>query len=1031
NDLVTDIPYDSFGRQVQSWLPVPMGSQNGNIQSGVEAAARNHYKKADGSTDPLAYGEKTLENSPLDRVLAQAAPGSDWDGKKVQYQYQANADGEVYRYTTSTSWSNNATVSVLGLNGTYGASSLYKNVVTDEDGNSTIEFKNGQGQTVLVRKKNGSEDLDTYYVYNEYNQLAFVIPPLAVHKGVELALLNELAYQYRYDGQNRLVEKKLPGKDWEYMVYDQQDRLVLTQDGKLRQQNKWLFTKYDKFGRVAYTGLLDSAPGRDAQQSNMVHFGGNNEERSASGFTQNGTTVYYSSSAYPVGNFTLLTVNYYDEYPPGSPGVFNGASVLGSVPVNGRSTKGLPVASMVKNIEDNGWTKSYTWYDDKARPVATESRNHLGGYTRTSSVLAFSGVPTSTTIYHKRDAASGEMVMKEDFSYDHQNRLVKHTHQVNGGPVEVLTENIYNELGQLESRNIGNGIQSIKNEYNIRGALTKMNDPKNLLNKLFGFELKYINPSGTSKKYNGNIAETDWATQSDGTLRRYSYQYDGVNRLKEGNYWDNAGAISGSYAERLNYDVNGNITGLQRTGLGAGVMDQLGYTYDQSGNSNKLIRVNDASGNAAGYPVGGNTIGYDINGNMVNHLDKGISNIAYNYLNLPSSITASMGNTDYVYRADGTKVRKVFGGKTTDYLDGFQYENGVLQFVPTSEGYYDVVKNKYIYNYTDHLGNVRLSYTKGASGGAEIIEENNYYPFGLKHQGYNSSSLANNAYQYKYNGKELQETGMYDYGARMYMPDLGRWGVIDPLTEKMTRYSPYNYAFNNPIRFIDPDGRAATPPDDHFNQFGQFLYTDNKKTNNIVIDFVTSKNIMGKTAPWASVELKDMSFDKNNISILTNIGNYYAEKAGVDLGSLKNNSISVAMWNDKVSSGGSPDRDKGDFTRINSGEYCYTCLMNTNKIEKTISLQVNNNQVDELLNDKNNFISALQHEGGAKNPSHLTVNTAPYDTSHSGQRSEHLKIYDYQINKSSIFKNTTSVFQNEMKKNFQKVINGATGNNGN
>ncbi|WP_407518492.1 RHS repeat-associated core domain-containing protein, partial [Elizabethkingia anophelis] len=323
------------------------------------------------------------------------------------------------------------------------------------------------------------------------------------------------------------------------------------------------------------------------------------------------------------------------------------------------------------------------------------------------------------------------------------------------------------------------------------------------------------------------------------------------------------------------------------------------------------------------------------------------------------------------------------------------------------------------------------SYTKGASGGAEIIEENNYYPFGLKHQGYNSSSLANSAYQYKYNGKELQETGMYDYGARMYMPELGRWGVIDPLTEKMTRYSPYNYAFNNPIRFIDPDGRAATPPDDHFNQFGQFLYTDNKKTNNIVIDFVTSKNIMGKTAPWASVELKDMSFDKNNISILTNIGNYYAEKAGVDLGSLKNNSISVAMWNDKVSSGGSPDRDKGDFTRINSGEYCYTCLMNTNKIEKTISLQVNNNQVDELLNDKNNFISALQHEGGAKNPSHLTVNTAPYDTSHSGQRSEHLKIYDYQINKSSIFKNTTSVFQNEMKKNFQKVINGATGNNGN
>ncbi|MDH6254462.1 RHS repeat-associated protein [Chryseobacterium sp. H1D6B] len=100
-----------------------------------------------------------------------------------------------------------------------------------------------------------------------------------------------------------------------------------------------------------------------------------------------------------------------------------------------------------------------------------------------------------------------------------------------------------------------------------------------------------------------------------------------------------------------------------------------------------------------------------------------------------------------------------------------------------------------------------MSYSNNGSG-AEVLEENNYYPFGLKHEGYNVLN-GNPAYKYQYNGKELQEeSGMYDYGARMYMPDLGRWGVVDPLAEMMRRYSPYNYVFNNPINFVDPDGRA-------------------------------------------------------------------------------------------------------------------------------------------------------------------------------------------------------------------------------
>ncbi|WP_366933523.1 RHS repeat-associated core domain-containing protein [Chryseobacterium sp.] len=131
------------------------------------------------------------------------------------------------------------------------------------------------------------------------------------------------------------------------------------------------------------------------------------------------------------------------------------------------------------------------------------------------------------------------------------------------------------------------------------------------------------------------------------------------------------------------------------------------------------------------------------------------------------------------------KITVVFGTETTDYRYGFQYTNSVLKFFPTAEGYFNVETGKYMYNYTDHLGNTRLNYANSGAG-TEIIEESNYYPFGLKDEGYNVLA-GNPAYKYKYNGKELQEKGMHDYRARFYMPDLGRW--VDPLVKKMTRNS--------------------------------------------------------------------------------------------------------------------------------------------------------------------------------------------------------------------------------------------------
>jgi len=167
----------------------------------------------------------------------------------------------------------------------------------------------------------------------------------------------------------------------------------------------------------------------------------------------------------------------------------------------------------------------------------------------------------------------------------------------------------------------------------------------------------------------------------------------------------------------------------------------------------------------------------------------------------------STATVNYTYDAAGQKLKKVVGVNTTDYISGIHYENNLVSFIQTAEGRIRKSGSVWVYEYDlkDHLGNARVGFRKGSNGLAELIQKDDYYPFGLT---FNSPNVGVN--KYLYNGKELQqETDWYDYGARMYDPAIGRWMVVDPLSEKMRRHSPYNYAFNNPMRFIDPDGMAA------------------------------------------------------------------------------------------------------------------------------------------------------------------------------------------------------------------------------
>ena len=635
---------------------------------------------------------------------------------------------------------------------------------TDEDLNVSYTFTDEMGHVVLTRQMKGSETHDTYYVYDDKGNLCFVLQPMYQSS----ANLDQYAFQYKYDGRNRCIWKKLPGAGYVEMVYDNADRLVFSQDGNQRalSTGNWMYYKYDGLNRLTEQGTC----------TNKV--------------TTSGTNV--------------LVQHFYDSYAFRSQAGFNNSNFPDDASGNGKGALTASVATVLGSSN-----KIYTayYYDIKGRVAKTVQSNLLGGYDVTATVYTFTDKPATVTHTH---TASGKPTRTEmyTYSYNHADRLLKVEHTL-GGTKITLADYAYDNLGRLQSKSLhGSATNKLTYAYNVRGWLTGISGSK------FTQNLYYNTGTGTAK-YNGSISSMTWKAGNESTIRGYKFTYDGLSRLMNATYGETAGINTNTnrFSENVTaYDKNGNIKTLQRYGQTAassyGLIDNLTFTLG----GNLLSRVDDAAA-ASAYNGGfefkdgvkqANEYTYDSNGNLTKDLNKGISNISYNCLNLPSAVTFSDGSTIvYTYAGDGAKLKTVhkIGGTTTttDYCGNVVYENGVQKLLLTEEGYVTLSDGKYHYYLKDHQGNNRVVINQSGT----VEEANHYYPFG------GVFASTGNTQPYKYNGKELDaKKGLnwYDYGVRMYDAALGRFATVDPSAENYFNTSLYAYCGNNPISRIDPTG---------------------------------------------------------------------------------------------------------------------------------------------------------------------------------------------------------------------------------
>ena len=830
SDLVSVNEYSAENRISKSWIPGSRLSGNGQYVDTRNITGSLQFPANDGTP----YVEPIYENSPYNRVNRLFGAGSNWrsSGASVRTEWYTNSSANNTSLNRYRIYSDGVS---LSCEGAYPYGRLYVTKTTDEDGNITMDFINGLDQNVLHRVVNNGENLDTYFVYDDWGNLRYVLPPTVVsqvgtsgtYNISSNTALQEYAYYYEYDRRNQCVLKKIPGTDPVKMFYDKAGHLVFSQNGNMRSKSNWFFYLFDELGRPTVTGICYS-PDPPAAPANPV------------------TSEYSGSSSYggyscslSIQDPAFLSINYYDNY--SFKELDNTESYLEykEMPSFGAgypNSSGMLTGQKVYKISGtSGSTVKSIYYDKKGNIIQTHSTNDAGGYDHDYFSYTFTGKQSG----HRHDHSGGNrdsITELTTYTYDNMDRLLSTKYKLNDNPEVTLAGNTYNLFGLMSAQNIG-GQQPVTFQYNVRNWMTEISSP--LFSEDLTYESALNGVTPAKRSFNGNISAIRWKASDDNVYRGYSFRYDGAGRLTEADYGEGTGrdVNPDRYSEDFTYDKMGNITTLSRQGLQDdgkyGSIDQLTYFYE----GNQVRKITDGvtgpfySGafHFTDHADEDAEYDYDSDGNMTKDLNKEITRIEYNCLNLPDKIEHADGTYEaYDYDASGKKTgREVLtrpagqsqamvsaGSNVTDaqlppentyYCNNIIYTPENMVMIRNDYGYAFIDKDKKAtmhYYLRDHEGSVRVVFDQNA----RVEQVNHYYEFG----GLMGSGSNGSLQPYKYNGKELDRThelDLYDYGARNYDAIIGSWTTMDPLAERTPEVSPYVYCEDNPVNAIDPDGK--------------------------------------------------------------------------------------------------------------------------------------------------------------------------------------------------------------------------------